>query len=376
MKKEYEIRPYHHGDEDEIVQLLELVFDGWPKFDLSCTSIDHWRWKYLDNPFKTKFIVLGTSDHRIIGVIHSVPMRIIIGDESFFSAYAGDVVVHPTFRRKGVNSKMRTYVIESFRAAGIKTYFSVTDNPVVIRWWTRMGVPRFPHKITNLVNIKCINKQLQAMPVKNAWLMKLGFNVAKIINNIRNAIERFEPDDIDKCIHEIHRFDDRIDVFWKEVSDHHKFIIERNKNYLNWRYCDPRAGDFVVKQAEDCEGRVLGYCVLRINRYLREYPIGYFIDLLTLPDRLDVAYQLVGEAVRYFDRQDINIVNALMVKHHPYEKVLKSFGFLDSRIKLQLFLSPLEKVDKLKKLETDPTYKIHFSYGDIDSLPTTMPDNM
>ena len=65
-----------------------------------------------------------------------------------------------------------------------------------------------------------------------------------------------------------------------------------------------------------------------------------------------------------------------MVKHHPYEKILNSFGFLDSRIKLQLFYNPLEKIDELKKLETDPPHKIHFSYGDIDSLPINMPDNM
>jgi hypothetical protein len=38
MQEEYRIRSYQPGDEIEIVQLLELVFDGWPKLDLSCDS--------------------------------------------------------------------------------------------------------------------------------------------------------------------------------------------------------------------------------------------------------------------------------------------------------------------------------------------------
>jgi len=48
-------------------------------------------------------------------------------------------------------------------------------------------------------------------------------------------------------------------------------------------------------------------------------------------------------------------------------------GFLDSRIKLQLFLHIFEKVDELNKLESSSADKVYFSYGDIDSLPVRMP---
>jgi hypothetical protein len=47
---DFVVRPYQAGDEKEIVELLRMVFDGWPHFDLNCSSVDHWKWKHLDKP--------------------------------------------------------------------------------------------------------------------------------------------------------------------------------------------------------------------------------------------------------------------------------------------------------------------------------------
>lgn len=114
------------------------------------------------------------------------------------------------------------------------------------------------------------------------------------------------------------------------------------------------------------EGKILGYCILRINRYREDYPLGCIVDLLTLPDRRDVAAALIADATRYFDDQDINIVLSMIIKNHPYERSFGRCGFLDSRIKLNLFYTILGmegETDKLKEVSAD---RIHFSYGDID----------
>ena len=66
-------------------------------------------------------------------------------------------------------------------------------------------------------------------------------------------------------IKKISAFDERIDEFWKIVNDNHDFILERGREYLNWRYCDFRAGEFIVEQAEE-DGKILGYIVYNINR--------------------------------------------------------------------------------------------------------------
>jgi len=52
---------------------------------------------------------------------------------------------------------------------------------------------------------------------------------------------------------------------------------------------------------------------------------------------------------------------------------MKRHGFLDSRIKLHLFYRSYGKEDEIGKLKTVSVDKIHFAYGDIDSLLVEMP---
>ena len=243
--------------------------------------------------------------------------------------------------------------------------YRVTRNPIVFKSWNRIGRPRFPGAVVNLVRILDIDKQLKHMPVKNAFFKKLGFKTAKLFNALGN-LRRSEEIPQNLRVNEIERFDDRIDGFWEEISNHYDFIVERQRGYLNWRYCDPRAGDFVVKQVEE-DGMILGYSVLKINRIREAYPVGYIVDLITLPHRLEAADVLVADAIKYFDENDINIVNYLLVKNHPSRRTFNKYGFIDSRFKIHLFYTFHGLKDDLRKLRT--SRKIHFSYGDIDSLP-------
>ena len=70
MQEVIEIRSYQPGDEEEIVELLELVFGGWPKLDLNCDSINHWRWKYVDYPSGNVIVNVGHT-HSLVDFVES-----------------------------------------------------------------------------------------------------------------------------------------------------------------------------------------------------------------------------------------------------------------------------------------------------------------
>ena len=360
------------GDEGEIVELLELVFDGWPHLDLNLTPLEYWSWKYKDNPLQLILIMLGIIDNRIIGCEHLIPLRIKINDKVVFSTTDVDVAVHPDFRGIGVSRKISDLSDASKKEAGIKFAYAITGNPILIKSLSKR-YPRFPHPIINLVKIQDIDKQLQNIPVENPWLMKLAFRTAKLFNDIKNTRKISESEIHRFHISKIDSFDERIDEFWKKVANDYNFMVERSQIYLNWRYCDPRAGDFVVNLVEDDEYRILGYSVLRINKYLKKYPVGYIVDLLTLPNYLDAANALAADALSYFENNDVNLVNYQVVKGHPYEHVLKKHGFLDSKIKLHLFYNPFGSGDAFKKLKEIPAARIFVSWGDHDVLPIKIP---
>jgi hypothetical protein len=50
MVLEYEIRPYQENDIEKSVELLNILFDGWPSVDIDTTEDNFFRWKYHENP--------------------------------------------------------------------------------------------------------------------------------------------------------------------------------------------------------------------------------------------------------------------------------------------------------------------------------------
>jgi len=362
----YVVRPYLRGDEEEIVQLLQLVFDEWPHFDLSCAPIDHWRWKFEDNPLKKSIISLGASDDKIIGCTHTIPLMIKIGDSIFLCGNGYDLVVHPDFRRMGVAKKMNELRKELRTKAGTK-FALMFPGKIMIKHYLKL-YPRLPHATMIFVRIQDIDWHLQMMPAENAWLKKYGLHLVNVFNKFRNALRVSVLSDQDFCISKICRFDDSINVFWDEIKDHYTFIVRRTRDYLNWRYCDSRGGDYFIKIAEADE-RVLGYSVLRINKYMRDYPVGYIVDLLTLPGRLDVADALVADAIDYFDSNYVNIILCQVIKNHPYERIFKRYGLVNSRHSINIFYDTYATIsEELSKLQTSTANRIHFVYGDYDSI--------
>jgi len=308
----------------------------------------------------------------VVGVNHVIPHRIKIFDEIVHGIYAADVVVHPEFRGKGVSTDLRKINIENALKKGFKYSYYVTSSPFLIESFEKIR-PRFPHQIRNLVKIRDIDSQLEAMPVDRPLVMKWGYVGAALLNNLRNALSRIRMRlNPDIRVRRIFRFDNTFEGFSRAIMSQYDYIIERSVEFLNWRYCDPRAGDFVVNVAEEGED-VVGIVVLRINRFRTEYPIGLIVDLLALDERTDVLYRLVSDALEFFRQNSVNIVNCQVVANHPSEKALSVQGFVDSRIPLQMFCNPFDMMEQFSKIKDTIPSRVHYSYGDIDSLPVDMP---
>jgi hypothetical protein len=263
LSAEFTIKSYKAGDEEEIVQLLELVFDGWPRIDRDSTSLEHWRWQYLDNPLRMSSIVVGEGGGRIIGCDHYGYRSVKLRERTVIFAQGMDSAVHPEFRRMGVYTKLGNKKNEFRDALKVDLNYWISGNPVIIRIGLKKGRKYFPHAIRNLVRVKDISQQLRMMPVDRPWLAKMGFHTLRFVNSVMKTWWRPHRSENLK-ITRVNSFDDRIDEFWGRVSKDYAFIGERDKAYLNWRYCDPRAEKFTVYQVEG-DGEILGYDVLAIN---------------------------------------------------------------------------------------------------------------
>jgi len=102
--EDIKIRLYKKGDEDQIVQLLKEVFIEWPMFDVECSPIDHWKWKYIDNPANKDILphVVAEYNGEIIGVTQGMLYYVKVGDGTYFCSKGADVAVSQNFRGMGI----------------------------------------------------------------------------------------------------------------------------------------------------------------------------------------------------------------------------------------------------------------------------------
>lgn len=363
-------RPYQKGDEESIVALLAEVFNGWPNFSIGCSSEEHWKWKYLENPFKKSYISLALVGDEIIGVNHSFPIKIKIEEEIIMGSFGSDLAVHPKHRGKSISRELQRMKRQlKDRTAMFSLY--VSSNPIVVERVDETRIPPIPHLLLNLVRMKDINKHLKIAPENNGWLVKIGFKILNSLNSLKNIIIIQSRDGgTHTRLEKIKFLEDGIDVFWDRVKNYYTFIIERNKAYLDWRYIDNRSGEYTIILARDHEGKIVGYIVTAINRKNREYPIGYIMDILALPENDKVVDKLIVNAIEDFDKEGVNLVNALMFKDHPFKKLFLKNGFLNSRRRIHLFAGIKFDEEMNRKIESLNPKEIHFTYGDIDSLPS------
>jgi len=323
---DYICRPYNTGDEEGIVHLLELVFDGWPHFNLSCSPLDHWKWKYLEAHNGLINIYVAEHDSLIVGSESRVPLRAKVGQEILDCEQRCDLVVHPDHRRRGIFKKIHTKLNESSLKSGVKFSYAIEGNPIVINHMKKIGVQTFNNKAKNLYWINDIDKFLKQY--EKSFLYKIVLILYKLMSKIKHLRLNYSMGKKSLIIKDIHKFDERFDDFWLEVSKDYDYILIRDRAYLNWRYCDPRGGLYTIKVAEEL-GKILGYVVLRINRYQENYLIGNIVDVLILPERKDVLESLIEESINFFINADVDHVNCWLIRDHPYEKSLKKFSFLD-----------------------------------------------
>jgi len=321
------------------------VFRGWPKQDIRCSKVDYWKWKHLENPVAESIMLVTEIDEQVVGSNHSLPMKVKPSDQELLCVIGTDLAVHRDHRRKGIRTRQRIKKMERLIPQGVSFSYHMTGNPIIIESGANQKLPKFD----------------------DAWLKKLGYRTLETLNRIENQLIKI-PETGNVKVEKVDRLGPDFDVFWEQVSKKFDYIGVRNSEYLNWRYADPRAGNYSIYLAK-INDEIVGYMVICINGYIKEYPVGFIVDLLTNPETVEAAYPLLDEAQKYFDENNVNIVNSLVVKDGVFETSFSRKGFLDSRVRLKVFLRPVSEIKIFDILSAFRPERVHFTWGDHDTLP-------
>jgi hypothetical protein len=222
----------------------------------------------------------------------------------------------------------------------------------------------FPHLISQYIRVLDLGLHFENRPTNYQEVKKMGMRLFRSINALKGVREvKLSPH---FSIKRIRHFTSEINNFWEENKHQYKYAVKRDHEYLNWRYCDPRGGEYIIYVAMEA-GKILGYIVLRINRFDPNYPTGCIVDVQTAINSPGVAEALTDEATVYFDNKDVNYSYSHVVEGHPYTRILQKRGFLNSRQHLNLFYNLYTASrDEFQKMSESPKSETWYCYGDRD----------
>jgi hypothetical protein len=327
--------------------------------------MEHLVWKFCDRPGKPSLLAVAVSENKIVGLSSNTFQKIKVGENLYQASTGTDAAVEPEYRRKGIMKKTMALRDQVRKDIGVAMTWSFTSNPILINMYKKEGRCTYPEKIVQLNRIKDVDKHVKNRGWKYPMLYSLGISTLKIINSLFNFRRNHKTSDV--RIASLDKFDDRYNQFWDKVKLQYNFIVERRSEYMNWRYMDPRGGDYRVRVA--CRGdEILGYCVSRIDQKNLDYPEGFIVDFLCKPSYDCASKLLLDDAINYFDENDVNNVKSLIVNGHPYVKLFLSRGFLASGADIFIDLRNWDIDEDWALFMKSTNEKLFFQYGDTDYI--------
>ncbi len=237
-KDPFFIRSYVEGDEHEILAIFNEVF----KTD---RSLDHWYWKFRDNPYGSHRICVGISGEG--GIVsqyagHPVPFCSTIEDDTkprcFLTLHAGDTFTSPEVRRIGLGktgllARTTFYYYAKFLEGFVP--FAFGFNTATIK---KLGERFLGYSFGEPVVL---------------WRKDLSTGSFKRPRFFERIFSGFR-------VEEILSVDDEWDDFFGRVCPAYEFLVKRDATYLKWRYLECPDKDYRIFAVRK-KGALVGWSV-------------------------------------------------------------------------------------------------------------------
>ena len=358
------IRNAVEADASQMVELLFRAFKRWPAFEIDVPAIEHLRWKMRSDPAAARHHWVGEIDGRIVIMLLRIIRRVRVRGRECLARDGVDAAIDPDYQEQGLYGAIVDESKKHPQYFEVDFGLSYSSNPRLLGRDVRKGSKPLANPI------QLLQKPYQARAIVRrrrakhrgripAPLAVLRIRLETVLNRIGHR-PYWRPVRLDWSITTLERFDERIDEFFDEAARPFDFLLVRSSGYMNWRYCEPAAGRFTVRVAEQ-EGRILGYLVFKISE-----GNGYITDLLALPERLDVVRSLIEDALRLFHEAHAELVSCWMITRHPYNGLLRRYGFVDSRRDIGFVSMATDPDSRVLDFLDQATARIHLMHGDSD----------
>ncbi|UCG70799.1 MAG: GNAT family N-acetyltransferase [Thermoplasmata archaeon] len=355
MNKNWSIRGYNHGDEEEINDLFNTIFG-------KDRTLEYWNWEFKKNPDGSKIFVAVDKD-QIIAHLGSLHRKIKFRKEYRSASLEVDGMTHPNYGRQGIFMALGKKLLDESKKEEIDIIIGFPNEKAIPGHRKLHCIELFSlHVMIKPMNFKNVSKKLFSNRLICIISEKVGKYMLGIIYRVRKP--KIEED---ISLMAISEFDDRFDKFWEEAKSSYPIILHRDKRYMNWRYGEC-PGQKYHKFVAEKENRILAVVVVRI---VERFGLsnGAIVDVLSLPNHEKVVHGLLLRAIEHLKDKRVDLVACSIPKWSGYNDVLKKCGFMKCPKRLNPKEEPFIIYPLSKEINMDFVKNItnwYITWGDTD----------
>jgi len=226
-------RAYQPGDETAILDLFTRCFH-------TARTLEHFRWKYLQNPYGNAHISLTfDGDGALVAQYCGYLVPFVEGGRDLLAHQIGDTMTDPAVRHVGRGpTSILGRTVSHF-------YDTFCKDRIAFNYGYNVGnIQKFSVRFFHSDRVESVCCWRRELPVKriarlSRWMR--GYQL-ELVRDVSDEFERF----------------------FERVAPSYPFLVRRDARYLRWRYLDcPEPGAFIVAIRK--WRRLAGWSVFKIR---------------------------------------------------------------------------------------------------------------
>jgi hypothetical protein len=288
-------------------------------------KIQNIEWQFFENPIKKCFVDIAydtvVEKAAAIYAISCIPF--LINDKVNKGSQSLDTITDKDYRGNGL-----------FTQLAISVYQKAKDGNIALVYGFPNGnsIHGFSKKLDWVVldPVPFLIK-----PLKSSYFTR-KFKLLKFLPNINLSYKRFRESSKFK-VNEMFGFPDEVNNLWKKFSQNILVAVNRDKEYLEWRYIKKPLENYRIAHCYDLNNNYLGFIVFTVKGK-HGGKIGYIMEMIYHLDRPEAANLLLRYAVNEIRKEKADCILSWCMAHSPNFTIFRKSKFF----KLPEKLRPIE----------------------------------
>jgi GNAT superfamily N-acetyltransferase len=214
----WHVREYRPEDIEGVRGLFGKVFHhDWP--------VEHFLWKFKDNPAGSGIISLAEYSGQIVGQYALMPTWLRLGNEVVFGAQSVDTMTHPDYRNQGMFTVLAKACFELAAKKGVEALYGFPNANAYPGFVRRLN---WDHTGDVPLLVRFLNPKFNSLFYPVRKVASLGLHLLPLGNNAPHGID----------IHMAPPADDEFTSLVKDSIANTDGIcrVERSAEWLKWRF--------------------------------------------------------------------------------------------------------------------------------------------